>query len=128
MPFSLPVLGVPIVDEDHLAAASLVDQACNCDDRDLPHILEHVALHLKEHFGREETMMDQCNFFAAHCHKDEHSRVLDEVVNVQASSSAGDMATVRRYLTETFPAWLLLHANTMDTITMAAYRAFAPVN
>ena len=68
--------------------------------------------------------MDECGYFAAHCHKDEHHRVLAEVQQIQSVAAAGDLDRVRAYLTEDFPAWLVQHAESMDTVTMMAYRSF----
>lgn len=124
MAIQIPVLGVAVVDQDHQDAVTLIEMAMTADESELAELLNKAAAHLAEHFRREEALMDECGFFAAHCHKAEHARVLDEVANVQEIAVRDDLAVVRHYLTSDFPAWLLEHASSMDTVTMASYRSF----
>ena len=42
---------------------------------------------------------------------------------VQAADN-GNLAQVRDYLTTDFPAWLVQHAESMDTVTMMSYRTY----
>ena len=112
------------MDADHQATVDLINQAELCDDAELSALINGAFTHLQEHFGREEELMDACGFFASHCHKAEHERVLDEALQIVKAAAEGDLVRVRSYLTKDFAAWLVQHADTMDTVTMAAYRAY----
>ena len=124
MPISIPTLGVLVVDKDHQDAVTLIETAIASADNELAILLDKAAIHLADHFGREEALMDECGFFASHCHKEEHQRVLKEVVQIQILAAQGDLANVRTYLTQAFPDWLVQHANSMDTVTMMSYRTY----
>ena len=124
----LPVLGVAVIDKDHLDTVDLIAAAAGAADDRLPQLMDQAAHHLVQHFGREEALMDECGFFAAHCHKEEHQRVLAEAKHYQDAAALGQLDKVRTYLTQDFPAWLLQHAETMDTVTMMAYRSYAAQN
>ena len=124
MTITLPVLNVAVVDQDHQAAVDLIQKAMTCPEADLAALMAEAATHLTEHFAREEAMMDECGFFAAHCHKDEHRRVLAEAGLVVQAADNGNLAQVRDYLTTDFPAWLVQHAESMDTVTMMSYRTY----
>ncbi len=121
MSVSIPTLGVAIVDHDHREAVKLIEQAQAAEDSQLAALMAKAATHLSEHFAREEALMDECGFFAANCHKEEHQRVLKEAHAVQ---TAGDAASIRAYLTRAFPDWLVSHANSMDQVTMTTYLSY----
>lgn len=127
MQITVPVLGVAVVDEDHQAAVDLIEAAKACADSELGGLMHKAAKHLSEHFAREEALMDECGFFAAHCHKDEHHRVLAEADLIVQAADQGNVLPVRTYLTQVFPAWLVQHAESMDTVTMMSYRAFKKI-
>ncbi len=124
MNLQIPMLGVPVIDQDHKDAASLIEMAEIAYDFELESLINKAAAHLAEHFSREEALMDECRFFAAHCHKAEHTRVLEEVAKLQQKAVLGDWSAVRQYLVSSFPAWLVEHASSMDTVTMTAYQSF----
>lgn len=117
-------LGVAFVDEDHKEAVALAAAAAGADDGALPGVVRRIVEHLHEHFAREEDMMDECGFFAAHCHKDEHRRVLSEADAVLAAMESGDLAGAREWATEGFPLWFRSHRDTMDLVTTRFYRQF----
>ena len=119
----LPNLGVTAIDKDHQDTVDLINNAANASDPELGALMQAAFDHLTDHFAREEKLMDECNFFASHCHKDEHKRVLGEAYQFNQAAQRGNWVLVRAYLTDHFPTWLRQHADSMDTVTMAAYRA-----
>jgi hemerythrin len=124
MSVSIPILGIPVVDKDHQDTVALIETIKTCHDSELVAYMDKVAKHLAEHFAREEALMDECGFFASHCHKEEHQGVLKEAAQIQQAAISGDLESVRNYLTKLIPEWLVQHANSMDTVTMMTYQTY----
>jgi hemerythrin len=77
-----------------------------------------LAVHTRQHFLREETLMREAAFPAYPVHKAEHDRVLAEMdAEARVFRERGDGARLSRYLFEVLPAWFLNHIRTMDAMT-----------
>ncbi len=109
--------GLAFQDADHEHAVALMNAMQRCDDDALPALFAEHAQHLAEHLARENELMERTGFFAKEVHMGEHARVLEEVAAMQAKLDAGDIATVRAYVTDTLPNWFTNHLQTMDTMT-----------
>jgi hemerythrin len=80
--------------------------------------LSLLAVHTREHFLREETMMREARFPAYAVHKAEHDRVLAEMdAEARAFRARGDGERLSRYLFDALPQWYLNHTRTMDVAT-----------
>jgi hemerythrin len=108
-------VGVEFMDHDHAEAAALINEMANSGGEARVAALERFIAHCREHFAREEAMMEKTGFFAFGCHQGEHQRVLAELDGVLAKLKAGDSQD--RYFAKTLPDWLLGHLATMDTVT-----------
>ncbi|MBK1837715.1 hemerythrin [Azospirillum sp. YIM B02556] len=113
----LPILGYAVMDRDHADSLALLKAACDAPAGELQAPFIAFAKHLREHFARENALMTQHGFFALHCHKDEHARVLTVVATMEAELEEGKEDRARRYVTEHFPDWFHTHLATMDRVT-----------
>ncbi len=110
-------VGLGVIDADHEAFVRGLNAAEAASDADFPARVVELAAHTREHFAREEAIMDETGFFAAEMHKSEHGRVLAEVDAMAAKLAAGDSAAVRAWVANDLPAWFLQHRSTMDAVT-----------
>lgn len=108
-------VGVDFMDHDHTEAAAMINTLAASHGPERIAALEAFIAHCREHFAREEAMMEQTGFFALHCHRDEHGRVLAEFDVVLARLKGGDEQD--EYFDRTLPNWLINHRNTMDFVT-----------
>lgn len=126
-PSQIPQLPVAFMNADHAAEAELlahIEEALSAQARGegtLAAVLEKLSLlavHTRDHFLREESMMRETRFPAYPQHKAEHDRVLVEMdAEARAYRERGDAVRLSRYLFETLPAWFLQHIRTMDHVT-----------
>ncbi len=126
-PATLPDLPIPFMNEDHAREAALVNDLESALDAhqagtdDVGHVLERLSLlavHTREHFLREESMMREAQFPAYALHKAEHDRVLAEMDReARAFRDGGDAARLSRYVVSALPLWFEGHVRTMDVVT-----------
>lgn len=125
--FRLPQLPVDFMNADHAQEVALleaIEGALSAHGRGagtLAAVLEKLSLlavHTREHFLREESMMRETQFPAYPQHKAEHDRVLAQMdAEARTFREHGDAARLSRYLFEALPAWFLQHIATMDQVT-----------
>ena len=123
----LPQLPVAVMNADHAREARLVNDveaaldAHTRGEGTLATVVEKLsvlAVHTREHFLREESLMREAGFPAYAAHKAEHDRVLADVdAEVRLFREHGDAARLARFLRETLPAWYVNHTRTMDQVT-----------
>jgi hemerythrin len=126
-PAHVPDLPISFMNADHAREVALVNDveaALAAHDRgqgtlgDIVERMSLLAVHTREHFLREETMMREARFPAYPVHKAEHDRVLAEMdAEARAFRERGDPARLRRYVLEALPAWFVNHIRTMDVVT-----------
>lgn len=108
-------VGVGFMDHDHTEAAAMINALAASHGTERAATLDSFIAHCREHFAREEAMMEQTGFFALHCHRDEHIRALAEFNLVLTRLKGGDEQD--EYFARTLPNWLMNHRNTMDFVT-----------
>ena len=124
---NLPDLPISFMNADHAREAALVNEL---EDAHAAHaagagpvapVLERLSLlavHTRDHFLREESMMREARFPAYPVHKAEHDRVLAEMdAEARAFRTAGDAERLARYVRERLPEWFEGHVRTMDVVT-----------
>ena len=126
-PDALPLLPIPFMNADHAREVRLLGeleaalQAHARGEGALAPVVERLsvlAVHTRDHFLREETMMREARFPAYAVHKAEHDRVLAEMDGeARRFRDGGDAARLSRYLFEELPAWFANHRRTMDAMT-----------
>lgn len=114
-------VGIGFMDADHAEAAELINALAATSGQRRQETLTRFIAHCREHFAREEALMDQVGFFAQACHQGEHQRVLAELEQVLDRLGAGEAQDA--YFTQALPQWLLNHRNTMDFVTAEFARA-----
>jgi len=107
------VLGYTPMDLTHEAFTRAVAHLQTCEDAELPDALAQLSLHLQEHFSQEELWMQETQFPAWECHRDEHAAVMASVSQVQTRLAQGDSALARR-LAQELMQWFPGHADYMD--------------
>jgi len=81
-------------------------------------VLEEMLVHTQEHFFNEEKLMKEVGFPAFIMHQGEHLRALNEMKRVVSHwQMTRDTDVIRDYFLGTLIEWLMLHINTMDTVT-----------
>jgi hemerythrin len=115
------------MNEDHAQEAALVNDledalaAHSRGEKPVGPVLERLSLlavHTREHFLREESMMREAHFPPYPVHKAEHDRVLAGMdAEARAFRETGDSERLGRYLRETLPQWFDGHIRTMDVVT-----------
>lgn len=108
------LLGHRGIDDTHREFVALVDAMLTAGDLAFPAALDAFARHAKSHFEEEDRLMDQHDFPARGCHKDEHDKVLASVREVQALVSVGEVE-IGRELALALMDWFPGHADYMDS-------------
>lgn len=126
-PSLVPNLPVEFMNADHALEVTLlndIERALDDHRRGrgtLDRVLEKLsvfAVHTRDHFLREESLMRETRFPAYAAHKAEHDRVLAEM-NAQATAfrERGDGERLARYLFQALPEWFVNHVRSMDVVT-----------
>ena len=94
-------VGNAVMDADHQELFHLLARFEGADAAAWVAAFEALALHLREHFERENELMRR------------HA----EAGEMLAAAKAGDLAPARTYLADVVGPWFLNHRNTMDWVT-----------
>jgi hemerythrin len=125
-PAQIPDLLVPSMNADHARELRLVNEleaalaAQARGEGTLSQIVERLSLlavHTREHFLREETMMREGRFPGYAAHKAEHDRVLAQMdAEARLFRAHGDAGRLSRYILDALPEWYVSHTRTMDVV------------
>ena len=118
----LPQVAVPSMNATHAEELALLrDLLAALDADDAARVMElatALAVHVEEHFAREERLMEQYGFPPYPLHKSEHDRIRPVVAeHCAGADSAEGRAALARFIREEFLPWLTSHVSTMDTAT-----------
>jgi len=123
---SIPNLPLSAVNADHADEARLLNEAADAVDRyqagtagreAVIAALDALYAHTREHFGREEALMQSSSFPEASLHAAEHVRVLVELDAAErAFKDTGDATPLVKYLRDT-AGWFEEHLLSMDLAT-----------
>lgn len=118
----LPLVAMPSMNDTHLEELILINRLSDAlDARDaeaVTAIAEALVAHTVEHFGGEEVMMREQQFPPYPMHKGEHDRALSEMrAQVASWHSRHDFDSLAYYVNVTLPQWIMVHIQTMDTVT-----------
>ena len=80
--------------------------------------LEDLLQHTRQHFGRENSLMEQYGFPAYPVHRGEHQRVLDLMDKLQGNwLQTHSLQPLADFLFSEWPSWFDNHVQTMDRVT-----------
>jgi hemerythrin-like metal-binding protein len=111
------ILGVEMMDQDHLRIERLFEAASTAPDKDLPALHREVAEELAAHFAREEAFLREKQFPGLHCHLAQHNVILAEIPHGEPPRFAG--GELRRRMQFILPQLVLSHVTTMDRMAAA---------
>lgn len=109
------------VHEEEIELLQKLESALNenpLNDIQVDEVLSELLAHTQEHFANEQRLMKEVNFPAMMMHEGEHVRALNEMKRVvNRWEQTRDPDLLKEYFLGTLIEWLMLHINTMDTIT-----------
>ncbi len=110
------VLGVELMDRDHLRLEEMLEAAAKASDEDLPKLHREIVAELAAHFAREEALMRDRRIPGLHCHVSQHNML---VADLRREDPPGASAELRRRLQVVIPQLILSHVATMDRMAAA---------
>ena len=119
-----PRVNLGFMDQDHeeclgLLATTLgmIDDTAAAETA-IDEQLDSLDEHLKSHFAREETAMEETGFPPYYVHKTEHDSVLQQFQQaLREWQQSRDRQALKRFIGMSFVNWLETHALTMDMVT-----------
>ena len=119
-----PRVNLGFMDHDHEECVALLGATLglieddNATEAAIDEQLDSLGEHLKAHFSREETAMEETGFPPYYVHKTEHDSVLQQFQQALREWQQGrDRAVLKRFIGMSFVNWLETHALTMDMVT-----------
>lgn len=80
--------------------------------------LEEWVEHTRQHFNRENQLMEEFGFPAYPMHSGEHQRVLAQIEDLQQQwLNNKAVEPLAEFIFHDWPRWFDMHVNTMDTVT-----------
>ena len=109
------------VHRDELEIVNNVSAAIAANDLEkITQLCEQWLEHTKAHFNRENSMMEQYDFPAYHCHHGEHIEALQGLESVISDwNDKRNLDALSVYVRDVWPKWYITHISTMDTVTSA---------
>jgi len=115
-------VGVAAMDDAHRALLEELSRlGAAPDDQFATGFLALIAA-VERDFRNEEELMEQIDFPALRCHREQHARALSGLHHVAPSVMRGDLAAGRE-AAKLLPQWFLVHLSTMDVALAAALDA-----
>ena len=111
------VLGVEMMDGDHLRIERMFEAASRTPDGELPTLYRDVANELAAHFAREADFLRENQVPGLHCHVAQHNELLAEMARGEQPKSGNP--ELRRRLQVVMPQLVLSHVATMDRMAAA---------
>jgi hemerythrin-like metal-binding protein len=111
------ILGVEMMDRDHLRIERMFEAVSRTPDEDLPALHRDVATELAAHFAREADFLRENQVPGLHCHVAQHNELLAEMARGEHPKSG--YTELRRRLQVIMPQLVLSHVATMDRMAAA---------
>ena len=109
------VLGVDLMDRDHLRLERLLDAVAHSRNEHLPRLHRELTDELDAHFAREEALMRRIAYREIAHHAAEHARVVVEGRRFAAQAIAGRTMMARAWTTDWVPDWYRRHVSMLDS-------------
>jgi hemerythrin len=108
-------IGQDIMDDTHREFVEQLNRVGEAADAAVLAALDDFIAHTEAHFSQEEKWMEAINFPPLGCHKGEHQKVLETVLEVRRRVAEGDVR-LGRTLAEALAEWFPQHATSMDAM------------
>ncbi len=96
----------------------LYDALLKGDVKEADRLMDELLVDIEDHFGTEEDLMREANFFGYPMHKAEHDQMRKEFKGLYDSwKETKDTEMVKRFLEDRFVPWLKLHIAQWDSVT-----------
>jgi hemerythrin len=119
-------VGNGLIDQDHLELVTLVNELYDAaragkSDSLIAITLQKLFAYTQEHFQREELLMEHIHYPDIAAHKEQHQKLIDQVLVLQNALSRG-RGEVATSTAELLRYWLLHHIQRTDKKLAAAIR------
>lgn len=128
-PSSIPLVALESMNQTHREEVEMVNHLADLLVKGVAGELDEKAItaqtqcwieHTREHFARENRLMEQYGFPAYAVHRDEHERVLNLLEELQQDWLRQlSPYPLAEFLCNDWPAWFDNHVKTMDQVTAA---------
>jgi len=121
---TIPQVALDFMNTVHCEELTLVQSISGLIDADSPEndkiseLLDQWVTHTEQHFERENRYMQEYRFPAYPVHSNAHDAALEQIRQVQQQwTQQQDLASLKQYIQQEWPAWFKNHISTMDFIT-----------
>lgn len=108
-------LGIASMDQTHREFIDLLNRLDSTPNDAFPGYFDELLEHTHAHFETENRLMEESNFLSLREHKDDHDRILAEMMQMQRFAARGMTQIAKEYVREKLPDWFSTHAASMDT-------------
>ncbi len=108
-------LGVDSMDTTHKEFIELLNRVDTIPADGFASYFDTLLDHTRSHFDAENALMEASGFLSIREHRDDHDRILAEMMQMQRFIARGMVKIARDYIKEKLPDWFTTHAASMDT-------------
>jgi hemerythrin len=110
-------IGNAVIDDTHKDFVDCLNALAAADEAGALPALDAFLEHCDAHFGQEARWMQDLEFGAAQCHRDEHDTVLTTAREVRRRIASGEGGIeLVQFLAAAIAQWFENHAASMDTV------------
>jgi len=107
-------VGVESIDQDHKILLSLINEINEAINNDSTHLIikiifEKLEKYVKEHFSREELLLEQCNYEGLAEHKQQHVEFINKIPKLRNQLLHADTVEVAQEVHLFLFNWLMTH-------------------
>lgn len=113
------LLGYAPMDSVHKEFVEVVEKVLTASDEEMVEAMRQLRAHVEHHFQQEDHWMNETDFPPRGCHIDEHARVMDSVIQVQALLEQELNYELCRKLAGALKDWFPRHADYLDSALAA---------
>ena len=102
------------MDATHREFVDLLNRLDDIPNEAFPGYFDELLEHTRTHFEAENALMESTKFLSIREHKDDHDRILAEMMQMQRFAAKGMSKIAQSYVREKLPDWFKTHAASMD--------------
>lgn len=108
---------VPVMDRDHAMLEQMFSTLRETEDASLLPLFDAIAQEIRDHFTREEVMMEQAQVPILQCHKGQHAALLREVEAMRAYLATSEARMQRHQIGFVLAHLVANHVASVDQVT-----------